>query len=138
MKLFLDSSALIALHNRDDEHHQESTQVFESIAAGRLKFSKLYCSDYIIDEAVTACRARTRSLKLAVELGDAILQSKSIITLNISKEIFMESWELFKLYRDIPLSFTDCTTAILAKRTGISIIFTFDKDFERLGFERIP
>ncbi len=44
-----------------------------------------------------------------------------------------ESWELYKNRSEVPLSFTDCTTAVLAKKHGITDIFTYDADLRALG-----
>lgn len=138
MRLFIDSGALVARHNRDDEHHQEAVDLFDNIASGKLPYMKMYCSDYIADEAITTCRVRTRSHRSAVELGEAILTSKSIVVLRVDEAVFQEAWDLFKRLEDLELSFTDCTTASLARKHGILDIFTFDRAFDALGFHRVP
>ena len=55
-----DSESFVARHNKDDEYHTETVEVFSKIASGELPYTTLYCSDYIVDEAVTTCRMRTR------------------------------------------------------------------------------
>jgi len=138
MKLFLDTSALVARHNRDDAHHEEALKIFERISSGELAFTKLYCSDYVFDEATTTCLARTRNHGAAVELGEALLRSKSIVTLRVDEKAFSEAWNIFKKHGEIALSFTDCTTVALARRNGILSIFTFDREFDAMGLHRIP
>ncbi len=101
---------------------------------GATPYRKFYTSDYILDEAVTGCRRRTGSHKLAVELGTMIFASESFALLKVDAEVLTESWELFKQRREIPLSLTDCTSAVLARRHGIADIFTYDSDFRALGF----
>jgi predicted nucleic acid-binding protein len=50
----------------------------------------------------------------------------------------MESWSLYKERSQVNLSFTDCTTAVLAKRHGIVELYTYDdRDFQPLGFHTI-
>jgi predicted nucleic acid-binding protein len=138
MKLFIDSGPFIARHNLDDEHHAKAVEVFSKIASGELPYTKLYCSDYIVDEAVTTCRMRTRSHKAAVELGEAILTSKSIVVLKVDENVFREAWKLFKDFKELELSLTDCTSIILARKHGIFEVFSFDKEFDTFGFHRIP
>ncbi len=129
----------MALHNKDDEHHLEAKSFSRDIASGRLKVAKLYCSDYVLDESITTCYARTGSRKLAIELGRAVLESKSIVMLEVSHSAFQESWRLFKeKFLNIRLSFTDCTTYILTQNNSVSSVFTFDKDFDDLGLSRVP
>lgn len=97
----------------------------------------MYCSDYILDEAITTCYSRTRRRKSAVELGRTVLDSKSIVMLEVNKAVFNEAWRIFSgKFLDIPLSFTDCTTYVLMRNNSISTIFTFDKEFDGLGFNR--
>ncbi|MEM3381815.1 MAG: PIN domain-containing protein [Candidatus Bathyarchaeia archaeon] len=138
MKLFIDSGPFIARHNRDDRYHKETLEIFNKIASWELPYTKLYCSDYIVDEAVTTCRMRTRSHKAAVELGEAILTSKSIVILKVDENTFTESWKLFKDFKELDLSLTDCTSIRLAQKQGIHEIFTFDKEFDVFGLHRIP
>ncbi len=101
-------------------------------------FKRLYTSDYVLDESVTGCRQRTRNHKLSVELGTAILSSESITLLKADDEALEQAWELYKARSQVALSFTDCTTAVLARRHGITSIFTYDSDFEALGFLALP
>jgi predicted nucleic acid-binding protein len=104
-----------------------------------IKVTKLFCSDYVVDEAVTTCYARTRSRRAAVELGGAIMQSKSIILLRVNGNQFSEAFQVFsERYQDVRLSFTDCTTYVLMQSNNITGIFSFDKDFDALGMNRIP
>jgi len=138
MRLFLDTSALVARHNKQDVHHDEAVSTFNEIGTKRLEVSKLYCSDFVFDESVTACRMRTKRHDLAVELGEAVLTSKSIIVLQVDAETLKEAWEIFKRHKAIPLSFTDCTTVALARKNGIFNIFTFDEEFDAVGLHRIP
>ena len=59
-------------------------------------------------------------------------------TENASREVdentFLEAWELYKSRREIPLSLTDCTSAILARKQGVTDMYSYDSDFEALGF----
>ena len=104
------------------------------IAHGETVYRKLYTSDYILDESLTLCRSQTGNHKLAVELGTDILSSRAIVLLKVDGDILNESWELYKQRAEIKLSFTDCSTAVLARTHGISDIFTYDDDFSALRF----
>jgi len=136
IKLFIDAGAFIAYHNKDDKHHKTARKKFKEIAEEK-KFSKLITSDYIIDEAITTCRVRTKRHDIAVKLGDAILNSESIHILKIEDPIFSTAWKFFKKYDDKDLSFTDCTTIILMQLFNINAIYSFDGHFDGFGFLRI-
>jgi len=69
-----------------------------------------------------------------VQLGTDILASKTIVLLGIDDDALKGSWDLYKERSDVPLSFTDATTAHLAKKHLISDIYSYDEDFEALRF----
>ena len=112
-------------------------ETFQNIARGGTPYRRLYTSDYILDEAVTLVRARSRNHKLSVALGRDLLESKTIVLLKIDETSLKGSWDLYKNRPDIALSFTDATSAFLAKKHYISDIFTYDGHFESLGFHAI-
>ena len=123
----------MARHNKRDRDHAEAVESFNRIRREETPYRKLYTSDYILDEAVTGCRQSTRSYKLSVELGTAILSSESMVLLKVDEEALGEAWELYKTRSEVALSLTDCTTAVLARKHGITDIFTYDADFRALG-----
>ena len=138
MRLFVDTGPFIARYSKTDTHHIDSIETFGKIGRGETPYRKLYTSDYILDEAVTGSRQRTRTHAASVELGNAILSSESIVLLKVDEQALTESWDLYKERSQVNLSFTDCTTAILARRHGIIEIYTYDdKDFRPLGFHTI-
>jgi predicted nucleic acid-binding protein len=69
-----------------------------------------------------------------VELGTDILNSRTIVLLKVDDDTVKGSWELYKQRAEINLSFTDCSTAVLAKTHDVSDIFTYDDDFNALRF----
>lgn len=127
----------MARHNKRDKQHSEAQGSFARISAGRTGYSSMYTSDYVFDEAVTGCRRRTRNQKLSVELGTMILSSESIVMERVNEEVLAEAWELYKSRRELELSITDCTSAVLARKLGIVDVYTYDKDFASLGFRAL-
>ncbi|MCL4519046.1 MAG: PIN domain-containing protein [Thaumarchaeota archaeon] len=93
----------------------------------------------MLDESITTCYSRTHNRKTAIELGHAVLTSKSIVILSVDKSIFEEAWQIFsEKFHDTALSFTDCTTYALIRAQSIQSVFSFDRDFDKLGVNRIP
>ncbi len=134
MRLFIDTGPFMARHNKRDKQHSSAVESFDKIRDGETAYRKLYTSDYVLDEAVTGCRRRTRNHGLSVELGTLILSSESMLRLRVDEDTLLEAWELFKSRREIPLSLTDCTCAILARKNGITDVYSYDGDFEAIGF----
>jgi len=134
LRLFIDTGPFMARHNKRDKQHSSAVESFDKIRDGETAYRKLYTSDYVLDEAVTGCRRRTRNHGLSVELGTLILSSESMLRLRVDEDTLLEAWELFKSRREIPLSLTDCTCAILARKNGITDVYSYDGDFEAIGF----
>ncbi len=56
----------------------------------------------------------------------------------MTDEVEASADEVFRRYAPSRISYTDCTTKVLMDQEGIDTAFTFDRDFEDLGFRRIP
>ena len=130
MSLILDTSFLIALNNARDVNYKNAQTL--KIRLKDKEFGQCYISDYIFDEFVTFLMAKSFPANTIKEIGDALLAEESIKLLKIDLHIFLESWESFKKLNK--LSFTDCTTIILAKEFGIKNIASYDSGFDRITF----
>ncbi|VVB97706.1 tRNA(fMet)-specific endonuclease VapC [uncultured archaeon] len=135
--LFVDTSAFLALVNEKDNNHLAAASFLEEIKNGKVRIKKIITSDYIIDETLTRIRY-AMGHKEAVYWGQDILSSKVIEKVDVGRELFEPAWELFKTYEDKKLSFTDCTSFAIMKKRGIEKVFSFDDDFERVGFKLLP
>src|SRR4030067_1671646 len=130
MAVFVDTGIFVALRNADDEFHERSKELMK--CALKSEFGRIFTSDYIIDEAVTTALVRTRKHAFAVDLGNYILESPRIIKLRVDENSFKEAWEKFKLFKDKPLSFTNCTSLALVEKLGIKQLLSFDTGFDGL------
>lgn len=128
MAVFVDTGVFVALRNADDEFHGRSTELMRQALKGG--FGRLFTSDYVVDEAITTALVRTRRHDLAVDLGRYILESPRITKLQIDDDTFDKSWEKFKLLKDKPLSFTDCTTLVIIENKRIKQVLSFDSGFD--------
>jgi predicted nucleic acid-binding protein len=135
--IFVDTSAFLALVNEKDTNHTDAVHFLEKIKEGRIKIRKIITSDYIIDETLTRIRYSVGHQE-AVEWGKDILASNVVERFEVGIEIFELAWKLFQTYDDKKLSFTDCTSFAIMKKKGIEKAFSFDEDFERIGFIQLP
>ena len=131
MKLFVDTSAWLAMNDSRDQHHDESMAGAALIKSKRID---LITSDYVIDESLTIIRLRL-SHRAAVLFGESVLKSGIVTIENVKAEDRLAAWELFRKYSDKEFSFTDCTSFVLMKRMKLNKSFTFDNHFVRMGFE---
>jgi len=136
MKIFLDTSALIAYYNVDDRHHTEASEVINRIRRGEIPLTRFYTTDYILDETLTFIECFLGVHELAVQVGEALQTSPFTSIIRIDEEAFREAWSIFKESRGC--SFTDCTSFAVMKKYGITHAFSFDKHFREAGFHIIP
>lgn len=82
MKLFVDTSAWLALNDKNDQYHNEA--VDKSLEIKRHKI-ELVTSEYVFDEAITLIRYRI-SHKAAVIFGDSLLSSSLVEIVDVSEK----------------------------------------------------
>lgn len=136
MKIFLDTSALIAYYNEDDSLHDAADEAMSKFLSGEILLTKFFTSDYVLDETVTVIECVLGKHDLAIEVGDALRTSPRTMMLHVDEPTVEASWKLFRGMRDV--SFTDCTSFVLMRALGLQAAFTFDRHFKKAGFKTIP
>lgn len=129
MKLFVDTSAWLALNDKNDQYHSKA--ITKSLEIKKQKI-ELITSEYIFDESITLIRHRI-SHKSAIIFGDSLLNSNIICIADVTEEVRFKAWEMFKEYEDKEFSFTDCTSFVLMKNLRLQKAFTFDEHFKQMG-----
>lgn len=137
MRLFLDTSALVALEDTDDRNHSAAIEYREKIQQGETIFRRLYTSNYVLDEVLAILRLRCGH-RAAVAFRETMELSKAATVLWIDKVTENNGWQIFRKHGDKDFSFTDCTSFALMEREMIRTAFTFDRDFLQYGFETVP
>jgi predicted nucleic acid-binding protein len=131
MKLFVDTSAWLALNDKNDQYHGEAVSRSAKIKQQKIQ---LVTSEYVLDESITIIRYRV-SHRAAVIFGDALMSSTIVSIEDIADAERLKAWALFKKYGDKELSFTDCTSFALMMKLGLQKAFAFDDHFRQLGFQ---
>lgn len=130
MKVFVDTSAWFSLFDKNDKFHK-STLTFL-----RTK-PDLVTSDVVFIETCALLHKRLGK-RVCQKAGDFLRKSNVIELLRISDEELGNAWEEFKRITYSKISFVDVTNKIIMQNLGISEIFAFDKDFEKLGLRVVP
>lgn len=120
MAILLDTSFLIAYHNKKDEHHKRARQIDPEDGI---------INDYVFNETVNLVMVRNDHRK-AVDYSQFLRKALRIV--RVSKPIFDEAAEKFE---DHEVSFTDASIAATAEKIGINQVAAFDEDFNR--FEQV-
>ena len=132
MRVFVDTSAWLALADKADRSHM--TAVKRSIAIKKQK-AELVTSEYVLDESITIIRYRV-SHAAAVTFGDSLWKSNLVTVEDVNEQDRHAAWDIFRKYADKSLSYTDCASFCLMKRLRIKKAFTFDSHFVQMGFEQ--
>ena len=135
MKIFLDTSALIALYNVDDVNHSSARAVMDAMRDGGIPFTRFYTTDYVIDETLTYISCVVGDHGLAVKVGEALLTSPFTSLLRVDDDLFRGAWEMFRGHEG--LSFTDCVSFQAMREGGVVYAFSYDGHFKAAGFSTV-
>ncbi len=133
---FVDSGAWIALGVKSDPHYQTARAFYRKIPRG----SRLLTTNYVLSETYTWLRYRVDH-RAALELRAIVVAAQRIELLDVvwvTPEQHESGWMIFSEYSDQVLSFTDCTSAVVAREVRADYVFSFDSDFSILGFDVRP
>ncbi len=136
-RVFIDTSAWIALMVANDHHHEKAALCFSELIRVAASF---ITTEYILDETITRIKYDVSHRK-ALKFLDVIKRAEESGHLSLHRIddlLWNESVQIFRKYSDKMLSFTDCTSCAVAKKLKIDTIFAFDSDFLYMGFSLIP
>jgi uncharacterized protein len=134
MRLFVDTSAWVAITAKDDKYHRPASTAFANLKQTRFQ---LVTTDYILDESLTHLLAHYGHHR-AIAFGRWALNSKSIQIHRIDETIWDAAWQMFQQYDDKEWAFTDCTSFVVMQRQQLYRAFTFDRHFVQAGFQLWP
>ena len=129
-KIFVDTSAWIALFVKNDKYHSKAISLFKNI---QKTSSFLYTSDYVVDETVTTIRMKSNHQQSLIAL-ESILDSHMTSLIYINPDYFMKTTQLYQKYKEHTFSFTDISSFIICQHLRIKDVFSFDEDFRIAGF----
>ena len=132
--IFVDTSAFIALIDRDDQFHAQAKEFYRKKLKPPFKF---ITSNFAICETLNFLRARL-PLKYAVEFRENIVSSQIIEIIHITQRVEDAAFYAMKSHKDKNYSFTDCTSFTVMKELDIATAFTFDGHFKQMGFIVVP
>ena len=133
--IVLDSSFLIAFHNRRDVHHPAAASAMESLLRG--EFGRLLLIEYVFLEVVTVLLAR-RGHRAALDVAEILLDAEEVDFLPCS-DLFRAALREFRARSAARRSFADAAIVAAARRHGAEFIATFDEGFRGIeGTTMVP
>jgi predicted nucleic acid-binding protein len=137
VRLFVDTSALVAIEDLDDTNHRRALEFREQVREGDTQFRRLYTSNYIVDETLTLLRYHCGH-NVAVTFRKTIETSKLVQVLWVTEALERAAWNIFEKRSDKEYSFTDCTSFALMDAEAIRNAFAFDDHFSQQGYNVVP
>jgi len=125
-RIFIDTSAFLALEDESDEHHKEAILFRDQeLLRGNYEF---ITTSYILDETLTLIRRRLGILA-SIDFSKKVRKSQVVKVLSVSDEVEGKAVDLFEKYDDKTFSFTDCVSFAVMRDLDIQEVFAFDEHF---------
>jgi len=128
--VFVDTSAWLALINESDADHAKAKIIRDKLLHSKKRF---FVTEHIIVEIANSL-SKVRWRAHAVKLINAIRDTEFINVVELDKEAYDESWQMYSDRTDKEWSLTDCISFTVMKRNGMRDAFTNDHHFEQAGF----
>ncbi len=133
--IFFDTGAWIALSVPGDRNAAQAKRLYNEVA--RRVHGATVTTDFVLDEVATFVRMATDS-ETAARLLRGMLERPSGTLIWVDSGHFRAALEMLERHQDRRWSFTDCTSFVIMRELGITKAFSFDRNFEEAGFERLP
>lgn len=135
-ELIADTSALYALVDRDDAHHEAATAFLQD----ELADLTLIVLEPTLFETLSLVKTRL-GRGPATKTLEALEASPRVRVAHLDPEEMERVWETFREHADTSLSAFDCAILVYAKLHGIKEVFAVDPRLDQLsslGLGRIP
>lgn len=131
-RIFIDTSAFLAVLDADDSQHQEAKRTWEQILLGD---TQLVTSNYVLVETSALIQNRLGLLATRVFQEDIVpLLTIKWVDVSIHKAA---SSAVLSANRK-KLSLVDCVSFEVMRNMAIKCSFTFDRHFREQGFASVP
>lgn len=126
-RVLVDTSALYALHARDDVHHTAAVAAMQSLRRER---AEPLLTNMIVAESHALLLARAGH---AVARRWLLQHTWPVERVTEGDEAGAQ--DIIRTYADKTFSYTDATSFAVMERLGIRQVFAFDRHFQQYGFE---
>lgn len=130
--IFVDTDALVAVHDGKDASHKKALHILEEIS---ILPHVLYTSLNILLEALTMISQRV-SKEYAISVLDELRSGKYIV-IHPDEQTIAQAEDIFRAIKSKNVSYSDCVSFAVMRRYGIERVFSFDIHFKKMGFKRI-
>ena len=132
MTVFVDSSALYAVLDRDDSNHAAAAEVWRRLVKDG---EDLLTHNYVLVESCALAQRRLGAAALRV-LNQDIVPLFRVEW--ISEGRHRRAVDMAVAAGRKKLSVVDCASFVVMRETGVREAFCFDRHFGEFGFEAVP
>ena len=132
-RVFVDSSAYLALLDVDDEHHREAREIIQELAQARYRqftTNVLLIESHALILSVLGRGRAAQFLKDMEESNTVVIRARAADEERAKQILFQ--------YTDKDFSFADCISFAVMERLALRLAFSFDRDFAQYGFTVLP
>lgn len=131
MKVFIDTSAFIALFVASESLHQKVSKKYKDYRKQR---AQLFTSLYILDELFSRLiyDFGKSITKKVIKLLDESIEKGELLILDIDQVIFKKAQGSLIKFSEHKISLTDATSYVLYRDFALGEIFTLDSDFKKI------
>jgi uncharacterized protein len=131
--VFLDTSFVIALENRDDPHHARAKALDDEL----LKEDAILMFHWGILIEIADGFARLARRARGLELLARFTGETGYRLVPITESLLQEGLNLYRARADKEWSLTDCVSFVLMKEQGVTEALTADIHFRQAGFKAL-
>lgn len=128
-RVFIDTSAFVALRNRGEREHSRARETLRGLVEGRVS---LYTSNYVFAETYTALLVRVGRAE-AIEWGRRFREDEAIELVRLEASIERATWRILEDHSDKDWSYVDASSFALIESEGANEAFAFDHHFVQRG-----
>lgn len=129
--IFIDTGAFLARYLSRDQYHSQALTLWQKI---KTKGESCFTSNFVLDEMITLL-GRWANHDFSSQRATNIYASNAITILRSDQNDELSALKYFEKYGDQQISFTDCVSFVLMKKSRIKKVFTFDQHFVMAGFQ---
>ena len=127
---FVDTSFVVALVNKNDQHHLRALEI-----ASEFERRSLITTDAVLLEIGNALAKNFRAA--SIQVIDGFLTSSEIQIVNLYPDLFQRAFSLYRAYLDKTWGLIDCVSFVVMRDAGVVDSLTTDKHFEQAGFRAL-
>lgn len=132
MIYYIDTSALLAVLDADDENHRRAKTQWTELVS---RSTTLICSDYVLVETLSLVQHRLGLAAVRIFHEDIF----PVLTVAwVDESVYQSGIASVLTAARRKLSMVDCVSFEVMRRFGVQAAFAFDKHFQEQGFTCVP